>query len=111
MEPVAGAVIAGVLGVYAIRVAIAGNSRQLISLLAQEGGYLEFIASAYAVYLLHNQGGVVGTITDQLLWAAAIAALFNVMKANSNFVDELSRLATHQQGLKTTFQHIFAGAE
>lgn len=109
METAAGGVIAAVLGAYVIRVGIAGNSKQLMTLLSQEAGYIEFVVAGYALYLLHNQGGVMGEIIDQLIWAAAIAILIKLLMSNSNFIDELDKFGKQQQSMTTTLKHIFIG--
>lgn len=110
MEDTAGAVVAAAIAAYVIRVGVAGNGKELMHLLSEEVGYLEFIVACYLLYLLHEQGGIAGDITNQLLWTAAIAALIKVVTSNSNVIVELENFGAQKQSLLTTLKHIFIGA-
>lgn len=106
MENVAGAAVGGILGLYVIRVGMAGHSKDLLTLLSEESGYLELLVALYALYLIHEQGGPLGSLTDQLMWMAVIAALIKAVAAHSDLFGELEKFGNGQQGLFTSLKHI-----
>lgn len=100
MDKVATAVVGGFIGVYLIRVGLAGNGSALLKELEKEGGYLQFLVALYALWLLHKYGPT-HQITDALVTTAAVAVLLKVMASDTNVVATIREFAT---GRKTLFQ-------
>jgi hypothetical protein len=107
MDKVAGGAVGVLAGVYLIAVARAGHSKDLFALLKEETGYLELLAAMYALWLLHEKterGGIV----DQLIMVALIAAAVKLASNTGNIVPELEKFGNGEQGLFTTFGHVFS---
>lgn len=101
LDAVAGAIV----GVYVVRVGIAGNGKQLLILLKEDDKYLDLLVAIYAIYLL-QEFGPTHAIVDQLLWAAGLAILIKMVSSNVNFLSALEDFGSGKRGLLDTVKLI-----
>ena len=106
MDNVATGITGIIGGVYLIRVAAAGNAKELLKLLKDETGFIQVIIALYLIWLLHKNRST-SEFTDQLVMAAAIAALLQAASSKGNLLEELVKFGKGDQNMLEAAQHIF----
>ena len=107
MDELADAAIASVLGVYVIRVGIAGNGKQLITLLGQETGYLELLIAGYLLMIIKDSK-TFGPVANQLIMVAALAVIIKIATKNGNIITAIENFGAGKANMVDTFKAIFA---
>lgn len=98
-------IVGVMLGLYLINVAIKGNSKALMAMLKDEGGYLQLLVAMYALYLLHEYGPT-SKVTDALIIAAITAVLVKAA-TNVNTGSILTSFANGQANMLDTVKALF----
>ena len=91
---------------YGIAVVIQGNGSQLVSMLKQEEGYLEFAIAIIAIGLLTKYGPT-GPITDLLVVGVLLGLLFRI-SSNIDLGSIMTKFANGQATMAQTAQAIIA---
>lgn len=109
MDKVAGGVIGVGLGVYLVRVGLAGNTKQLLQMLAKEGRYLEVLVALYALWILWKFGPA-QDFTHQVMMAGAVGMVLNTMVRGdfAKVTTALTAFGNGQIGLYDAAKQIFA---
>lgn len=108
MDKVAGGVIGVAVGIYLVRVGLAGNTKKLLQMLAKEGYYLEVLIALYALWILWKYGPA-QTFTHQLMMAASIGVVLKTIGEGDKVSSVLTQFGNGQLTLFGAAKALFGG--
>ncbi len=103
MDKVFGGVVGVLLGVYLVRVGIAGNGKQLLALLREDDKYLDFLLALWILWVLHEYGPT-HDITDQLVISGIVGTILLVVHNNPQIFSNLELFGEGKIGLADLFK-------
>lgn len=103
-----GGVSAVAIGAYLVAVVIQGNAQELLNLLKNETGYVDFVIALFVLGVISHYGPA-SKISGVLIAATLIGLVIRV-GGHVNFLPAITRFANGQAGILETLKTIISPA-